>query len=91
MGQPVAGCSRFLIVPDIRSLHRAGMSNLPFIIANALIAALLIAGFIGGLRIWRTVVGKVVVIIVGVLLLMHLAFLALVGIIIASGRAGHPF
>lgn len=66
-------------------------SNLPLFAVIAIVAAALIAAIVAGMQNWRTIGGKITVIVAGLLLLVLVAFVSLVAIIVVSGRAGHPF
>lgn len=67
------------------------MQNLPFFTAIAAGAIVLTTAFVGGLKNWKETAGKVVTVIAGTLLALLMAFVALVAIIVVSGKAGHPF
>jgi hypothetical protein len=66
------------------------MANAPLIIAHALFASMLISGVVVGVRRWKDTTGKVIAIVAGMLLLCHLAFIALVLLLVISSLAGHP-
>jgi hypothetical protein len=67
------------------------MSNLPFISAITVSAAVLVAGLVTGIKNWRSLGGKLVAIAAGLLLLALVAFVSLVLLIVISAQAGHPF
>jgi hypothetical protein len=67
------------------------MTNLPFVLAVVVAAAVITTAFIAGIKHWRSLGGKIVAVGAGLLLLGLIAFVSLVLVIVISGQAGHPF